>query len=137
MESGAAICMSVEAPREKPMMPAQATVISAASRWPPRPESPHVQINERHHDEGEAGRGQAGAPVVDAELLKDEHGAPVVEGGLLQPGAAVEIGRNAGAQPPLSVCGGVEADQHLVGDLRIAGLVGAHQAEAVAAQQRG
>ena len=55
------------------------------------PESSHVQVNERHHDEGEAGRGQAGAPVVDAELLEDEHGAPIVEGGLLKPGAAVEV----------------------------------------------
>ena len=99
-------------------------------------ESPHVQVNERHHDEGEGGRGQAGAPVVHAEVLKDEHGAPVVEGGLLKPGVAVEIGRDAGAQTwPLRVCGGVEADQHLVGDLRIAGLVGADQAESVAAQQ--
>src|ERR1035437_2440506 len=35
MARGAAICISVEAPRAKPMMPAQATVISAASRWPP------------------------------------------------------------------------------------------------------
>ena len=62
------------------------------------PESAHVQVNERHHDEGEGGRGQARAPVVDAELLKDEHGAPVVKGGLFQPGPAVEIGGNAGAE---------------------------------------
>src|SRR3569833_1649736 len=36
LDSGAAICMSVAAPRENPMIPAHATVISAASKWPPR-----------------------------------------------------------------------------------------------------
>ena len=81
------------------------------------------------------GRGQAGAPVVDAEILEDEHGAPVVEGGLLEPGMAVEIGGDAGAEAVFEGVGRVEADQHLVGDLRVTGLVGADQAEAVAAQQ--
>ena len=100
-------------------------------------ESAHVQVNERHHDEGEGGRGQARAPVVDAELLKDEHGAPVVEGRLLQPGPAVEIGGNAGAQLALEGVGVVEAGEHFMGDLGIAGFVGADQAKAIAAQQGG
>ena len=64
-------------------------------------ESSHVQVDEANHDEGEGGGGQAGAPVVDAEVLKEEHGAPVVEGGLLKPGTAVEIGRDAGDEAPL------------------------------------
>ena len=64
-------------------------------------ESSHVQVDERHHDEGEAGRGQARAPVVHAEFLKDEHGAPVVERRLLKPGMAVEVGRDAGAEAVL------------------------------------
>ena len=81
------------------------------------------------------GRGQAGAPVVDAEVLKDEHGAPVVERRLLKPRMAVEIGRDAGAQAVFEGVRRVEADQHLVRDLRIARLVGAHQAQAVAAQR--
>ena len=88
------------------------------------------------HDEGEGGRGQARAPVVHAEVLKEKHGAPVVERGLLQPGMAVEIRRDAGAQPALERVRRVEAHQHLVRDLGIARLVGAHQAQAVAAQQR-
>ena len=100
-------------------------------------ESPHVQVDERHHDEGEGGRGQPGGPVVHAEVLEDEHGPPVVERRLLQPGVAVEIGRDAGAQPALERVRRVEPVQHLVRDLRIAGLIGAHQAQAVAAQQRG
>ena len=89
------------------------------------------------HDEGEGGRGQAGAPVVHAEVLKEKHRAPVVERRLLQPGTAVEIGRNAGAQAAFERVRRVEAHQHLVRDLGIARLVGAHQAQAVAAQKRG
>ena len=49
-----------------------------------RPKSPHVQVDEAHHDEGEGGGGQASAPVVDAEILKEEHGAPVVKCRFLQ-----------------------------------------------------
>ena len=136
MASGAAICMSVEAPR------AEADDAGAGHRdqrgvqMPARPESSHVQVDERRHDEGESGGRQARAPVVDAEVLKQEHRAPVVERGLLQPGMAVEIGRDAGAQAALEGVRRVEADQHLMRDLRIARLVGAHQAQAVAAQNR-
>ena len=96
--------------------------------------APHVEIDEGRHDEGETSRGQARAPVVDAEILKDEHGAPVVEGGFLEPGASVEIGSDAGAEPLFESVGGIEADEHLVGDLGIARLVGADQAEAIAAE---
>ena len=99
-------------------------------------ESPHVQVDEADHDEGECGRGQPCAPVVDAEVLKEKHRAPVVEGRLLQPGMAVEIRGHAGAQPPFQRVRRVEADQHLVRDLGIARLVGAHQAQAIAAEHR-
>ncbi len=81
-------------------------------------------------------RGQAGAPVVHAEVLKDEHGAPVVEGRFFKPRVAVEIRRDAGAEAVLEGGRGVEAHQHLMGDLRVTRLIGAHQAEAVAAEDR-
>ncbi len=100
-----------------------------------RAEPPHVQINQRHHDEGEGGGGQPCRPVVHAEVLEEEHGPPIVEGWLLQPGMAVEIRRDTGAEAVFQSVGGVEVAQHLVGDLGIAGLVGAHQAHAVAAQE--
>jgi hypothetical protein len=98
------------------------------------PEAAHVEIDERHHNEGEAAGRKSGAPVVDAEFLKDKHGAPVVEGGLLEPGLAVEIGRDAGAEPAFEGVGRIEADEHLVRDLRVPRLVGADQAETVAAE---
>src|SRR5450631_1069701 len=99
-------------------------------------ESSHMQINEGGHDEGEACRGQAGAPIVDAELLKDEHRAPVVERRLLKPGMTVEVGRNAGAELPFDRVSGIKAVKHFVRDLRIARLVGAHQTEPITAEQR-
>ena len=61
-------------------------------------ESSHMEIDEPHHDEGEGGRRQSGAPIVDTEVLKEEHGAPIVEGGLFKPGVTVEIGRDAGSE---------------------------------------
>ena len=136
MARGAAICMSVEAPRAKPMMPAQATGDQRRVQMAAGAESPHMQVDEHHHQEGEAGRGQARAPVVHAELLEDEHRPPVVERRLLQPGVAVEIGGDAGAQFALQRVRRVEPVQHLVRDLRIARLIGAHQAQPVAAHQR-
>ena len=57
-----------------------------------------MQVDKRHHDEGEGGRGQARRPVMHAEVLEDEHRAPVIERGLFQPGLAVEVGSDAGAQ---------------------------------------
>ena len=98
------------------------------------PESSHVQVDEGRHDEGEAGGRETGGPVVDAELLKDEHGAPVVERRLLKPGVAVEIRSDAGAKPALDGVGGVEAVEHFVGDLGVARLVGAYEADTVAAK---
>ena len=82
----------------------------------------------------EAGRGQPGGPVVNAEVLEYEHRAPIVERGLLQPGVAVEIGSDAGAQPALQRLRRVEAVQHFMGDLGIAGFVGSDQAQASAAE---
>jgi hypothetical protein len=73
---------------------------------------------------------------VHAELLKDEHGAPVIQGGLLKPRAAIEVRSDAGAKASFHGMGRVEADQHLVGYLGIAGLIGTHQAQPIAAQQR-
>ena len=63
-----------------------------------RPESAHVQVNERRHDEGESCRGKARAPVMYTEVLKEKHGAPIIECGLFKPGTAVEIGRDAGTR---------------------------------------
>ncbi len=97
--------------------------------------SPHVEIDERHHDEGEGGRGQAGAPVVHAEVLKDEHGAPVVEGRLLKPGVSVEVGSDAGAEVAFEGVRRVEADEHFMRNLRVAGLVGSNQPKTVAAEE--
>jgi hypothetical protein len=62
-----------------------------------RTKAPHMQVDERHHDEGEGGRGQARRPVVHAEVLEDEHRPPVVERGLFQPGLAIEVRGDAGA----------------------------------------
>ena len=106
-------------------------------QMPARPESPHMQVNERRHDEGKSGGGKTRAPVVHTEVLKEKHGAPIIECGLLQPGMAVEIRRDAGIQTALESMRGIEAHQHLVRDLGIARLVGSYQTQSVAAQDRG
>ena len=107
-------------------------------QMPARPESSHMQVDERHHDEGKGGGGKAGAPVVHTEVLKEEHGAPIIECRLLQPGTAVEIRRDAGIQAALDErMRRIEMHQHLVRDLGVARLVCAHQAHSVAAQNGG
>ena len=60
-------------------------------------ESPHVQVDETDHYEGKGCGGQACAPVVDPEILKQKHCPPIVEGGLFQPRMAIEIGGDTGA----------------------------------------
>ena len=82
-------------------------------------------------------RGKAGAPVVDTEVLKEKHGAPIIERRLFQPGTAVEIGRDAGIQAALEGMRRIEVHQHLVRDLGVARLVGSHQTQSIAAQDRG
>ena len=52
------------------------------------------------------------------------------------PRMPIQIGSHAGAQPFTQGVGGIEANQHLVRDLRIARLVGANEAETISAQQR-
>jgi hypothetical protein len=99
-----------------------------------RAESPHVQVDKADHNEGKSRRGEPGAPVMDPEILKQKHRSPVVESGLLQPGVAVEIGGNAGAETVRQILGDVEPVQHLVRDLGVAGLVSSHQSQTVAAQ---
>src|ERR1035438_6334410 len=49
---------------------------------------------------------------------------------------AVEIGGYAGAELVSERGRGVESAEHLVGNLRVAGFVGAHQAQSIAAQER-
>ena len=95
-----------------------------------------MQVDERHHNEGEGRRGQPRRPVVHPEVLEYEHRTPVVESRLLQPGAAIKIGSDAGAQPALDGVRRVKPHQHLVGDLRVARFVGPHQAQPVTAHQR-
>jgi hypothetical protein len=73
---------------------------------------------------------------VDAEVLKEKHSPPIVEGGLFKPGVAVEIRSDAGAKAVAKGMGGVEPAEHLVGDLRVARLVRADEAEAIAAEDR-
>src|ERR1035438_1869077 len=92
-----------------------------------RPEAAHVEVNEADHDEGERCGGQAGAPVMDAKFLKEQHGPPVVKGRLLQPGMAVEIRGYAGAELFYDSGRGVNPVKHLMGNLGITGLVGAQQ----------
>ena len=94
----------------------------------------HMQINEADHDKGEGGRRETGTPIVDAEILKKEHGAPVVESRFFKPGMAVEIRGDTGAELVAEGVGGVEAAEHLVGNLRIARLVGTDETQAVAAE---
>ncbi len=99
-------------------------------------ESSHVQVDQGRHDEGEAGGGQARAPVVHSEFLEHKHGAPVVEGRFLEPGVTVEVGSDTGAESPFEGMRRVESVQHLMSDLGIARLVRAHQAQPVSAQDR-
>ena len=103
---------------------------------PSRPESSHMQVDESHHDEGEGGRGQPSAPVRYAEVLKKKHGPPVVKRRLFQPWMAIKIGGYAGGKPILQRVCRVEAAQHLMRNLRVAGFVRAHQAQTIAAQVR-
>jgi len=86
-------------------------------------ESSHVEEDEDGEGEGEAGRGEARGPVVDAEFLKAEHGAPVEEGRLLKPRHAVKDGGDV-----------VVAIEHFARDLGVARLIGADQAELIAAE---
>ena len=95
-----------------------------------------MQIDERHHDEGEGGRRQPRSPVVYAEVLEDKHRPPVIKSWFLQPGTAVKIRSDAGAQPALDGVRRVKPHQHLVGYLRVARLVGSHQAQPVPTHQR-
>ena len=106
-------------------MPAQEAVINAASSWLPGPEAAQVQIDQRDQDERETGRGETRRPVVYAKLEEGKHGPPVVESGLLQPGMAPQ---NRGDV--------VMADEHLAGNLRIPGFVGANQSEPISAEDR-
>src|ERR1035437_8206377 len=97
-------------------------------------ESSHVQVDERHHDEGKGGGGQARAPVVHAEILKEKHRTPVVKRWLLQPRMPVEIRGNAGAEPAFQCGGSVEPVQHFMGDVGVSWLVRAHQSPTVTAK---
>ncbi len=90
-----------------------------------RAEAAHMQINQGDQDESKTGGREPRRPVVDPELQKGEHGAPVVERGFFQPGMAPKNGSDV-----------VVAEQHLAGNLRVAGLVGANQAEPIAAEDR-
>ena len=104
---------------------------------PARPESSHMQVDERHHNEGKSGGWKTGGPVVHTKVLKEKHGAPIIECRLLQPWTAVEIRRDAGIQAALQGMRRIEVHQHLVRDLGIARLVGPYQTQSVAAQDRG
>ena len=86
-------------------------------------EAAHVQVDEDDQGEGEAGRGQAGGPIVNAEFPEGEHGAPVIEGRFFEPGLAVE---DRGDE--------VVAGEHFAGDLGVARLIGADQPEGRAAE---
>ena len=95
-----------------------------------------MQVDERDHNEGEGGRGQARGPVMHAEVLEDEHCTPVVKRRLFQPGLSIEIGGDAGAQLGRERVRRVEPVQHLMRDLRIAGFIGSHQAQVGATEDR-
>ena len=116
-------------------------------------ESPHVEEDEDDEREGAGGGGETGGPVGDAELLEEAHGAPVVEGGFFEPGLAVEDGGDGAAGEAVEgVADVLEAEaarddlgvdgvagvgvrgEHLAGDLGVAGLVGADEAELIAAE---
>ena len=125
MQKGAASCMSVEAPRAKLRMRGAGGGDQRRIQLSSVAEAPDVQVDEHHQHEGEAGRGQARRPVVHAKFAEGEHGAPVVESRLFQPGMAPQDGRDV-----------VAAREHLARDLRIARLVGADQAEPIAAKDR-
>ena len=95
-----------------------------------------MQVDERHHNEGESRRGQPRGPVVHAKVLEHKHRPPIIECRLFQPWATVKIGSDAGAQPVLDGVRRVKPHQHLVRDLRVARLVGPHQAQPVTAEKR-
>ena len=117
-------------------------------------ESAHVEVDEDDEGERSGGGGEAGGPVGDAELLEEAHGAPVVEGGLFEPGLAVEDGGDGSAdEAVVGVAEGGEGEaagndlgvdfvagvgvggEHLAGDLGVAGLVCADEAELVASEE--
>ena len=81
--------------------------------------------------------GSRAAQSCTPKSWKHEHRPPVIKSRLLQPGVAVKIRSNAGAQPALDGGRGVKPHQHLVSDLRVARLIGSHQAQSVAAEERG
>ena len=76
-----------------------------------------MQINQNDQNEGEFGGGQARRPVVHAKVFEGEHRPPVVEGGLFQPRLAIQDWGNK-----------VVPCQHFPGDLRVARLIRANQA---------
>ena len=148
--------MSVDAPRAKPTMADAGRGDQRRIELASGPEAPHVQEDQHDQQERAGGGGQSRGPVGDAELLEEAHGAPVVERRFLQPRMAVEDRcdgsgveaaegvldeslRLEAARDDLGV--DLMADlgvrvQHLAGDLRVARLVGADQADCVAAEDR-
>ena len=100
-------------------------------------ETAHVEIGEADQPESEADGGQAGDPVMDAELTKGVHGAPVVEGWFFEPGFAVEVGGDAGGKLFAEGVGLCELDEHFVGDLRVTWFIRADQTQAGPAEDGG
>ena len=119
----------------------------------PGAESTHVEEDEDDEGEGGGGGRETSGPVRDAEFLEEAHGSPVIEGGFFEPwlavedrsdgsgGDAVEGGADIfGAQAPgdhlgvNGVAGVGVGGEHLAGDLCVTGLIGAYEAELVAAE---
>ena len=120
-----------------------------------RPESPHVQEDHRNQKKRAGGRGKPCRPVRDAELPERAHRPPVVERRLFQPRMPVQDRRHRAAvqamqrvldvgQPQAArhhtgvqlVAGLGVRLQHLARNLRVARLIGPHQSDLIAAQNR-
>ncbi len=110
--------MSVEAPRPKPIIPAEDAAIMAASSSLAKRKRRMKKKTAKDQRRGMKSRRNARGPVTHAEDAVAAHHLPVQQHRLLQPGRAVQRGDDP-----------VMAGQHLAGNLGIARLIRAEQAK--------
>ena len=118
--------MSVEALRPKPMMMRRGRGDQRSVQLHAAAEAARPDVDEEDQQRRKNRRRQARRRIAYAAgRLVCQHRAPVIERRLLQPGMAVENRSDP-----------VVARQHFARDLRVAGLVGADQADNLQAEQK-